>query len=121
VGVIQNLKLRQGLSKIVRAQVASSQVLGYIVARATPQIAYIDARTVFLQPQGGFGNTDPTPEQTVFDFPTLCHDPAYIGAVSTLQELTEVVVSQNRRAIAADRAMVKMLDGELGRTTAPTK
>ena len=121
MGIIQNLKLRQGLSKIVGAQEASSQVLGYIVARATPQIAYIDARTVLLQPQRGFGDTGPTPEQAVFDFPTLCHDPAYIGAVSTLQELTEVVASQNQRAIAADRAMVKMLDAELGRTTEPGK
>ena len=121
IGIIRNLLVRQGLSDIVEAQESDSQILGYIVARATPQIAYVDARTVLLQPPGGFGTAGPSTDQVVFDFPTLCRDPAYIGAVSTLQELTRVVIGQNQRAPAPDRAMVKMLDAELGRTMEPAK
>ncbi|MGA7964503.1 MAG: hypothetical protein WCB49_01130 [Gammaproteobacteria bacterium] len=121
MGIIRNLKLRQGLSNIVEAQDRNSEILGYIVARATPQIAYIDARTVLLQPPGGFEGAGPSSDQIVFDFPTLCHDAAYIGAVSTVQEMTHVVIEQNQQALAADRAMVKMLEVELPRTTEPTK
>ncbi|HKT41030.1 MAG TPA: hypothetical protein VJQ86_01595 [Rhodanobacteraceae bacterium] len=119
IGIIRNLKLRQALSDLVEAQMGDSEVLGYIVARATPQVAYIDTRTVLLQPPGGF-TAAPSSDQVLLDFPTLCHDPAYIGAVSTLQELTHVVTFQNQRALAADRAMLKMLDGELGNKTEPT-
>ena len=121
MGIIRNLKLRQGLSNIVEAQDGNSEILGYIVARATPQIAYIDARTVLLQPPAGFGDAGPSSDQVVFDFPALCHDPAYIGAVSTVQELTRVVIRQNQQALAADHAMLSMLDGELGRKTEPAK
>ena len=121
MGIIRNLKVRQRLSDIAEGQESDTQILGFIVARATPQIAYVDSKAILLQQSDGFGVDGPSSDQVVFDFPTLCRDPAYLGAVSTLQELTKVVIRQNHRAIAADRAMVKLLDGEIGRNTGTAK
>lgn len=114
MGIIRNLKVRQILSDIVKEDESDTQILGWIMARATPQITYIDSSVVLLQEQDGFGADGPLSDQVVFDFPRLCRDPAYVGAVSTLQELTNVVIGRNKRAIAADRAILETLDAELG-------
>ncbi len=121
MGILRNLQLRKELSDIVEGHESDSKILGFIMARATPQIAYVDSKAILLQQSDGFGVDGPSSDQVVFDFPTLCRDPVYLGAVSTLQELTKVVIRQNKRALAADRAILAMLDGELGRKTETAK
>jgi len=113
IGIIRNLKLRQGLSNIVQQQQRSAEVLGFIVARRTPQIAYVDFRNSLFVPESGLDTSRPVTDQVAFDFPALCRDPAYINAVSHLQRAAGVVIGQNRALLEEYRAMVKMLDAEL--------
>ncbi len=54
MAIIENLTLRHKISEAVRAQDKEAQVLGYIIDRATPDIVYIDQRTILIQPPGGF-------------------------------------------------------------------
>ena len=113
IGVISNIKLRQALASIVQKQERSAQVFGFVLARRTAQLAYVDARSTFLVPQESSGTSHPGTDQVLFDFPALCRDPAYINAVSHLRPSAYVVIGQNRRLLEDYRAMVKLLDAEL--------
>lgn len=115
-GIIENLKLRRKISDLVRVQGQDAQILGYIVDRATPEIVYIDQRTTLIQPPGGFTKTSQAqvPGRVVFDFATLCHDQTYIAALSTVQEMTHVLVEQNKDRIDDYLALAVMIDAELG-------
>jgi len=113
IGIISSIKLRQALANIVQKQERSAQVFGFVLARRTAQLAYVDARSTFLVPQERSGTSHPGTDQVLFDFPALCHDPAYINAVSHLRQSAYVVIGQNRRLLEDYRAMVKLLDAEL--------
>ena len=115
IGIISNIKLRQALANIVQKQERSAQVFGFVLARRTAQLAYIDARSTFLVPQESSGTSHPGTDQVLFDFPALCRDPAYINARSHLRQSAYVVIGQNRRLLEDYRAMVKLLDAELHR------
>jgi len=116
MAIIENLKLRRKISDLVRVQGQDAQILGYIVDRATPEIVYVDQRKILIQPPGGFtrGSEARVPGRVEFDFATLCHDQTYIAALSALQELTRVLVGQNKARIKDYLAVVAMIDAELG-------
>ncbi len=115
LGIIRSVKLRQALSNVVQQQERAMEVLGFIVARRSAQIGYVDARSTFLVAQEAGSDTKFRADGVLFDFPALCRDPAYINAVSHLHQAASVVAGQNRRLLVEYQAMVKLLDAELGK------
>jgi len=117
MAIIEDLTLRHKISGTVRAQDREAQVLGYIIYRATPELVYIDRRSILVEPHGGFENANQArqPGAILFDFASLCHDPSYIGAVSAVQELTHVVIGHNESRLKDYRSLVAMIDSELGK------
>jgi hypothetical protein len=112
VGIIRNLELRRTMSNIVQWQERNKEVLGYIVARETPQVVYIDSRRVLIGPPGGDGKLESSADQVIFDLPALCADPAYIAAVSSLQMGTQVVISHNQARLADYHALLTRIEAE---------
>lgn len=113
---ITNSTLRSELLDVLRQQKGNSDVFQLIVARATPQIAYIDARTVLVQPEGGFQGVTENgidPDRVRFDFPALCEDPQYAAAASTLREVTRVVTSHNRVRKADYQRLIGLIEHEI--------
>ncbi len=115
LGIIRSVKLRQALSNVVQQQARDMEVLGFIVARRSAPIAYVDARSTFLVAQDAGSNPRNRADEVLFDFPALCRDPAYINAVSHLRQAASVVAGQNRRLLVEYQAMLKLLDAELGK------
>ena len=114
--ILGDLALRRKISRVVRKQEQAAEVLGYIVDRATPELVYIDRHATLIQPPGEPGeivDAQP-PARVMFDFATLCHDPAYGDAVSAVQELTRVVIGHNQARLKDYRDLVTMINGELG-------
>jgi hypothetical protein len=46
IGVISNLELRRALTEMLEEHTRRTEVLGFIIQRASPQIAYVDSRAV---------------------------------------------------------------------------
>ena len=115
LGIIRSVRLRQALSDVVQEQERTMEVLGFIVARRSAPLAYVDARSTFLVSQDAGSESKRAPDEVQFDFPALCKDPAYINAVSHLRQAAFVVVGQNRRLLLKYQAMLKMLDDKLGK------
>ncbi len=115
LGIIRSVRLRQELSNVLQQHERTVGVFGFLVARRTAQLAYIDARSTILVPQEKDNTTEPGPGEVLFDFPALCKDPAYINAVSHLRQIAHVVIRQNRRLLKEYRAMEALLDAELGK------
>jgi hypothetical protein len=117
LGVIRSVRLRQALSNVVQKHERSIEVLGFIVARRSAQLGYVDARSTFLVTQVAGSDTKRAPDEVLFDFPALCRDPAYINAVSHLRQSADIVAGQNRRLQTEYREMLKLLDAELGKSS----
>ena len=115
LGIIRSVRLRQALSNVVQQHERTMEVLGFIVARRSAQLGYVDARNTFLVTQSAGSDTKRGPDEVLFDFPALCRDPAYLNAVSHLRQSADTVARQNRRLQAEYRAMLKLLDAELGK------
>lgn len=114
LGIIRSVKLRQALSNILQQHDRTVGVFGFLVARRTAPLGYIDARTTILVPQEKGATNEPGAGEVLFDFPALCRDPAFINAVSHLRQIAFVVIRQNRRLMEEYSAMVVLLDAELG-------
>lgn len=115
IGIIRNVKLRQALSNVVQREERGAEAFDFYLARRSAPIGYIDARTTILVPQEKGTTTEPGPGEILFDFPALCRDPAFINAVSHVRQIAYVVIRQNRRLLEDYRAMVVLLDAELGK------
>ncbi|MBP8081362.1 MAG: hypothetical protein KAY12_04310 [Arenimonas sp.] len=115
LGIIRSVRLRQALSNVVQEQERAMEVLGFIVARRSAQIGYVDARSTFLVTQDAGADKKRESDEVLFDFPALCKDPTYINAVSHLRQAAYVVVGQHRRLLVEYQAMLKLLDAELGK------
>lgn len=113
LGIIRSVGLRQKLSNVLQQQERTEGVFGFLVARRTAQLAYIDARNTVLVPQEKGATNDPGPGEVLFDFPALCRDPAFINAVSHLRQIAYVVIRQNQRLLKEYRAMEVLLDAEM--------
>lgn len=113
MGIITNISLRQDLTEILATQESYSDVLDYIVERFSSQAAYIDARRVIYLPEGEKYGPTFNSDWMTFDFPALCADPLYSGAVSSLQYATAVTVSQQGEMVALYESFIKNLDEEL--------
>ncbi len=113
MGIITNISLRQDLTEILATQESYSDVLDYIVERFSSQAAYIDARQVINLPEGEKYWPSFNSDWMTFDFPALCADPLYSGAVSSLQYATAVTVSQQGEMVALYEGFIKDLDEEL--------
>lgn len=113
LGIIGSVRLRQALSNIVQQRERTAGVFGFLVARRSAPLAYIDARTTILVPQEKGATNDPGPGEVLFDFPAVCRDPTYINAVSHLRQIAYVVIRQNQRLLEEYRAMVVLLNAEL--------
>lgn len=118
--IIESLALRQTIAKVVRSQEKNAEVLGYIMARMTPEIVYIDRRATQLLPPDSAKaiSNAPSPGHVVFDFATLCHDSTYMNAVSAIQVMTDVVIGHDKDRLKDYRDLVKMIDVELGQRSA---
>ena len=117
LGIIRSVRLRQALSDVVQEQERTMEVLGFIVARRSAPLGYVDARSTFLVTQDAGADSKRGSDEVLFDFPALCKDPTYINAVSHLRQTAYVVVGQNRRLLVKYQAMLKLLDAELGKRT----
>ncbi|OGT55357.1 MAG: hypothetical protein A3E01_06500 [Gammaproteobacteria bacterium RIFCSPHIGHO2_12_FULL_63_22] len=115
LGIIRSVGLRQKLSNVLQQQERTVGVFGFLVARRTAQLAYIDARNTVLVPQERGATNQPGPGEVLFDFPALCGDPAFLNAVSHIRQIAYVVIRQNRRLLNEYRAMEDLLDAELGK------
>jgi hypothetical protein len=111
IGVISNLELRRALAEALEEHTRRTEVLGFIIQRASPQIAYVDSRAVI-----GFATDRPlsmadlSPDMVSFDFPALCADPRYASAVSTIRFTTAVTLSHHRRMLERYESLLRMLD-----------
>ena len=117
MGIISNVDLRRGLSEMLDEQQSHSDVRDYIVERFSQQLAYVDARQTINLPDGETYWPDFNPDWMSFDFPTLCEDPLYLGAVSSIRFGTSVTVSHHEKMVVLYEAFLNNLDEELG--TAP--
>ena len=115
LGLIRSVNLRQAVSNVVQEQERTMQVLGFIVARRSALIAYVDARSTFLVMQNEGSDAKRGPDEVLFDFPAVCRDPTYINSVSHLRQTAAIVARQNQRLLVAYQAMLKLLDAELAR------
>jgi hypothetical protein len=113
IGIIRSIGLRHALSDIVQTQDRTAEVFRVILERRTQPLAYIDARTAFLVT--GASDAAPKAGEIGFDFPAMCHDPAFINYVSHLRQMASVVAGQNRRLLENYRAMVRQLEAELAK------
>ena len=115
IGIISNLELRAALTEMLAEHTRRTEVLSYIIERASPQIAYVDSRAVIDIPAGrAFRISDFSPDMVAFDFPALCADPPYASAVSTIRLTTAITMSHHSRMLQQYEALLKMLDNELG-------
>lgn len=115
IGVISNLQLRGALTEVLEEHLRRTEVLGFMIERASPQIAYVDSRTVIDIPSyRAFSMSDFSPERVSFDFPALCEDPRYASAVSTIRFTTAVTLSHHRQMLAQYESLLQLLDRELG-------
>lgn len=115
LGIIRSVRLRQALSDVVQEQERTMHVLGFIVARRSAPLGYVDARNTFLVTENAGSDTQRGTDAVLFDFPALCSDPAFVNAVSHLRQAAYVVAGQNRRLLKHHRDMVAVLDAELAR------
>lgn len=116
INIISNIDLRRELTDVIDEQRKRTDVLGYIVERASAQIAYIDARRVFMLPEGEKYTADLNPEWVSFDFPALCEDPLYAGAVSSVHFFTSVTANHLADMNTLIEALLSSLEKELGIT-----
>lgn len=114
MGIISNIDLRRELTELLDEQQSHSDVRAYIVERFSPPVTYIDARQVINLPDGETYWPDFNPDWMSFDFPTLCEDPLYLGAVSSIQFATTVTVSGQKQMLVLFEAFLSSLDEELG-------
>lgn len=113
IGVISNLELRRALTEALEEHTRRTEVLGFIIQRASPQIAYVDSRAVIDIPTDSqFSMSDLSPDMVSFDFPALCEDPGYASAVSTIRFTTAVTLSHHRQMLERYEALLRMLDRE---------
>ena len=120
LGLLRDVRLRQKLAKTLQLARLNQGVLQMIIARATPDLVYLDQRTVTTPPAEGF---DPAavrrgkiPAGMVdFDFGALCKDPHTAAAISAVRRLTWYVISHNRSEASHFKALLKIIDHDLGR------
>jgi hypothetical protein len=113
IGVISNLELRRALTEALEEHTRRTEVLGFIIQRASPQIAYVDSRAVIDIPTDGrFSMSDLPPDVVSFDFPALCRDPHYASAVSTIRFTTAVTLSHHTRMLERYEALLRMVGRE---------
>ena len=117
MGIISNTDLRRELTEILKEEQGQSDVRDYIVERFSQQLAYVDARQTINLPDGETYWPDFNPDWMSFDFPTLCEDPLYLGAVSSIRFGTSVTVRHHEEMVVLYEAFLNNLDEELG--TAP--
>jgi hypothetical protein len=113
IGVISNLELRRALTEMREEHTRRTEVLGFIIQRASPQIAYVDSRAVIDIPTDGrFSMSDLSPDVVSFDFAALCQDPVYASAVSTIRFTTAVTLNHHRQMLERYEALLRMVSRE---------
>ena len=116
MGTISNIDLRRELTEVLDEEQRNSRVRDYIVERFSPQIAYVDARQTINLPDGETYWPDFNPDWMSFDFPTLCEDPLYRGAVSSAHFATTITLFGHKQVLVLYEAFLQNLDEELGIT-----
>jgi len=122
LGLLHDVRLRKKLAKTLQLARLNQGVLQMIIARATPDLVYLDQRMVITPPGKGF---DPAavrqgriPAGTVdFNFGTLCKDPHAAAAISAVRRLTWYVISHNRSEASHFKALLKIINHDLGKGT----
>ncbi len=120
LGLLHDVRLRKTLAKTLQVARIYRGVLQMIIARATPDLVYLDQRTVVTPPGKGY---DPAavrrgkiPAGTVdFNFEVLCKDPHTAAAISAVRRLTWYVINQNRLEASHFKALLKIINRDLGK------
>jgi hypothetical protein len=111
IGVISNLEVRGALTEILGEHTRRTEILGFIIERVSPQIAYVDSRAVIDIPREGISSmSDFSAEMVSFDFPALCLDPRYASAVSAIRFTTAVTANHHRQMLERYESLLHMLD-----------
>jgi len=111
IGVISNVELRGALTEMLEEHTRRKEILGFIIERVSPQIAYVDSRaTIDIPRQGIASMSDFSPDLVSFDFPALCRDPRYASAVSTIRFTTAVTLNHHRQMLERYETLLHMLD-----------
>ena len=120
LGLLHDVRLRKTLAKTLQLARLNQGVLQMIIARATPDLVYLDQRMVITPPGKGFDSAavrrGRIPAGTVdFDFGALCKDPHTAAAISAVRRLTWYVISHNRSEASHFKALLKIIDDDLGK------
>ena len=121
LGLLRDVRLRQTLAKTLQLARINQGVLQMIIARATPDIVYLDRRIVITLPGDGLDSAavrqGRIPAGTVnFDSGALCKDPRTAAAISAVQRMTDVVIIHNQTEASNHKALLKIIDHDLRRT-----
>lgn len=120
LGLLHDVRLRQTLAKTLQLARLNQGILQMIIARATPDLVYLDQRMVITPPGKGFDSAavrrGRIPAGTVdFDFGALCKDPHTAAAISAVRRMTWYVISHNQAEASHYKALLKIINDDLGK------
>jgi uncharacterized protein DUF6090 len=115
MGLIRNLDLRKAINDLLEDYEASAKILEFIVARFSPQMAYIDRRMVIDLPAGIVKAAEyPVADISIsYDFPVLCKDTHYVSAISANRLASMVTARNENRRVLQYQKILLLLDAEL--------
>jgi Family of unknown function (DUF6090) len=115
MGLIRKLELRKAINDLLEDYEASAKLLEFIVARFSPQMAYVDRRMVIDLPDGIVTVVEyPVADISIsYDFPVLCKDTHYVSAISANRLAIMVIARNENRRVQQYQKILLLLDAEL--------
>jgi len=115
IDLIRNLELRKAINDLLEDYEGDAKVLEFIVARFSPQMAYIDQRMVRDLPDGIVTAVKyPVADISIsYDFPALCKDPHYVSAISAIRYGNMVIARGENSRVLKYQSILLLLDKEL--------
>jgi hypothetical protein len=115
MGLVRNLELRKAINDLLEDYTAQAKILEFITARFSPQMAYIDRRMVIDLPDGIVTAAKyPVADISIsYDFPVLCKDTHYVGAISANRLAITVTARIENNRVQQYQNILLLLDKEL--------
>jgi hypothetical protein len=115
MSLIRSLELRKAINDLLEDYESQAKVLEFITARFSPQMAYIDRRMVIDLPAGIVKAAEyPVADISIsYDFPVLCKDTHYVGAISANRLASMVTARNENRRVQQYQNILLLLDAEL--------
>ncbi len=115
MGLIRNLELRKAINDLLEGYEGSAKLLEFITARFSPQMVYIDQRMVRDLPAGIVTASEyPVADISIsYDFPVLCKDTHYVGAISANQLAIMAIARGENSRVQKYQDILLLLDNEL--------